>query len=30
MKDWFTIDKIDETTYIISEYRTQKKHTAIF
>lgn len=21
MKDWFTIDKIDETTYIISEYR---------
>ncbi len=21
MKDWFTIDKIDDTTYIISEYR---------
>ena len=21
MKDWFTIDKIDEQTYIISEYR---------
>lgn len=21
MKDWFTIDKIDEETYIISEYR---------
>ncbi len=21
MKDWFTIDKIDNTTYIISEYR---------
>ena len=21
MKDWFTINKIDDTTYIISEYR---------
>ena len=21
MKAWFTIDKIDDTTYIISEYR---------
>ena len=21
MKDWFTIDKVDEDTYIISEYR---------
>jgi len=21
MADWFTIDKIDDTTYIISEYR---------
>jgi len=21
MKDWFTIDKVDESTYIISEYR---------
>ena len=21
MKDWFTIDKIDDMTYIISEYR---------
>lgn len=21
MKDWFTIDTIDESTYIISEYR---------
>ena len=21
MKDWFTIDPVDESTYIISEYR---------
>ena len=30
MKDWFTIDKIDEDTYIISEYPIGKKLIVIF
>lgn len=25
MSDWFTIDKIDDTTYIISEYRNPEE-----
>lgn len=29
MKDWFTIDPVDESTYIISEYRHWEETTAI-